>query len=238
MNSSVDILKEDLHKANETKDVIFQIISHDLRSPIYSLLGFLNSLDDFDIDQDLKLALGTIEPYLSSNARLVENQLEWSKSHIENAAPLVESIDGKDLVDQNFALLSLTASKKEITLINSLSEMDILHTDKGILDTALRNILQNAIKFTEAGGTVEVSFESNDNHTFIKVKDTGIGMTKEKLNDIFDIRANRSAMGTAGEKRSGLGLILCNELLTKINGIIKVSSDPGEGSTFQIIIKK
>ncbi len=231
-NLSIERQKVELEKANDLKNRIFSIISHDLRSPISSLQGFFSVIDGFEMEDELKQALGSVESQLTNSATLLENLLTWSKSQIQNADPVIEKVQIDDLVNETFMLLQFQAAKKGITLESSVSKGDILETDRAMVNIVIRNLVQNAIKFTPEGGKVKVNFENSEGHKCIMVHDTGVGMTEKKIADLFDISTNRSSVGTAKEKGSGLGLILCKELIAKVNGLIEVSSKPGMGSVF------
>lgn len=231
-NLSIERQKVELEKANDLKNRIFSIISHDLRSPISSLQGFFSVIDGFEMEDELKQALNSVDSQLTNSATLLENLLTWSKSQIQNADPVIEKVQIDELVNETFMLLQFQAAKKKITLHSNIIKEDILETDRAMVNIVIRNLVQNAIKFTPEGGQVTVNFENTSGHKCILVQDTGVGMTEKKIADLFDISTNRSSVGTAKEKGSGLGLILCKELIAKVNGLIEVSSKPGMGSVF------
>lgn len=233
-NLSIERQNIEVQKANELKDRLFSIIAHDLRSPISSLQGFFNAIDEFEVDEDLRLALAGVESQLTNSATLLDNLLVWSTSQIRNAEPKPETVSIKDLVDESFKLLDLQANKKNIELVNGVEESSALYTDRNMINIVIRNLIQNAVKFTPNGGIVRVGFSMEQGHSLISVTDTGIGMDQNKIEQLFDIRTNRSSEGTEKEKGSGLGLILCKELVEKINGFIEVSSQPGVGSVFKL----
>jgi signal transduction histidine kinase len=231
-NLSIEKQRMELETANDLKNRMFSIISHDLRSPISSLQGFFSVIDGFEMDEELKQALNSVESQLTNSATLLENLLSWSKSQIQNADPIIEQVRISELVNETFMLLQFQADKKNIQLITNVTSEDVLETDKSMINIVIRNLVQNAIKFTPEGGSVIVNFENEYGHKCIKVQDTGVGMTEKKIADLFDISTNRSSVGTAKEKGSGLGLILCKELIAKVNGLIEVTSKPGMGSVF------
>lgn len=233
-NQSIEQQNVEVQKANELKDRLFSIIAHDLRSPISSLQGFFNAIDEFEVDEELRLALGSVESQLTNSATLLDNLLIWSTSQIKNSEPKSEPVKVRLLVEESFKLLDLQAAKKSIKLTCDVPEDAILQSDRNMLNIVIRNLIQNAVKFTSAGGTVKVKFERDASRQVISVADSGIGMNKGQLDQLFDIRTNRSSQGTANEKGSGLGLILCKELIEKINGLIEVNSQPGVGSEFKL----
>ncbi|MEP0368786.1 MAG: ATP-binding protein [Cyclobacteriaceae bacterium] len=233
-NQSIEEQRLALVEANSVKDRIFSIIAHDLRSPISSLQGFFFVLDEFEVDEELKVALSNVEAQLTSSATLLDNLLVWSKSQIQNAEPVLEPVDVHALVEESFRLLTVQAVKKGITLENHVSTDMRLESDINMLNIVIRNLIQNAIKFTPIDGKVSVGFKEEEGHQLIQVADTGVGMDQDKVAKLFDIRTNRTTEGTSQEKGSGLGLVLCKELIEKVNGLIEVSSKPGTGSVFTL----
>jgi two-component system, sensor histidine kinase and response regulator len=224
--------KKELTETNDLKNKIFSIISHDLRSPISSLQNFFIAIDGFEMEDELKQALRGVESQLSNSATLLENLLSWSRSQIENANPIIEHVNLSELVDETFSLLQFQAVKKQIQLISHVSNEDTIATDRSMVNIVLRNVIQNAVKFTPDGGVVTVRFVIENGRKCIKVEDTGVGMSEKKIAELFNINTNRSSIGTAKEKGSGLGMILCKELIAKVNGSIEVSSKLGVGTVF------
>lgn len=233
-NIAIELQRVELEKTNNLKDRMFSIIAHDLRSPIGSLQGFFLAIDHFNVGDELRKALGSVESQLTSSATLLDNLLSWSRSQIQNSEPKIESVEVRDLVDESIKLLQFQASKKEVELVNNVDNKAVLESDRDMINIVIRNLIQNAVKFTPKGGNVTIAFEVDHGHKFINVSDTGVGMDQQKIEKLFDIRTNRSSDGTEQEKGSGLGLILCKELIEKIDGLIEVSSKPGIGSTFKL----
>ncbi|MFY0599614.1 MAG: tetratricopeptide repeat protein [Cyclobacteriaceae bacterium] len=233
-NQAIEIQSIALREANDLKDKMFSIIAHDLRSPISSLQGFFMAIDSFEVGEELRGALGSVESQLTSSATLLDNLLTWSRSQIQNADPIIENVDVRALVDESFQLLQFQAEKKNVKLTNLISDDCQLRSDKNMINIVIRNLVQNAVKFTPKGGEVKVGFEVDRGHKLISISDTGVGMDQDKIEKLFDISTNRSTEGTNREKGSGLGLILCKELIEKIDGLIEVSSKPGTGSVFRL----
>ncbi|WP_258100913.1 ATP-binding protein [Marinoscillum pacificum] len=233
-NEEIADQKVELVKANNTKDKIFSVISHDLRSPISSLRGFFYYIDEFDVSEELKEALGGVESQLSNSATLLDNLLVWSRSQLENADPDISEIEVGSLIDQSIRLLEPLAIEKGIALANHVDKHSYIKSDERFVDITLRNLIQNAIKFTPKGGTVQVRLDHEQSATILKIKDTGVGMSSEKLKTLFDISTNKTTNGTNNEKGSGLGLIICKELIEKVGGFIEVSSELGVGTEFSL----
>lgn len=237
-NKSIEIKKAELEEANNLKDRIFSIISHDLRSPISSFRSFFHIIDDVKLEPSVRAGFDSIESQLTNSAMLLENLLSWSISQIKKEEPRIEEVVVSEVVEENFQFLKIHADKKNQALVNSVKKGSILQTDRQILTIVLRNLIQNAIKFTPKGGRVEVTFDSSEWVATIQVLDNGLGMTAEKIKTLFSISKNRSSSGTDKEKGSGLGLILCKELVEKANGMIEVESTPNKGSSFKLKFNK
>ncbi|MEQ8472116.1 MAG: tetratricopeptide repeat-containing sensor histidine kinase [Marinoscillum sp.] len=232
INASLEGRTSELAIANHTKDRIFSVISHDLRSPITSLQGFFMAIDEFDIPSDLKAALGNVESQLTNSATLLDNLLVWSRSQLETEEPSIQEFKPSELVEHNVRLLQQMANTKQIALQNVISPEDTIKSDPQMVSIVVRNLIQNAIKFTPRGGKVNVELVRNGQASYLKVVDNGVGMSSEKLESLFDITTNRTSNGTEDEKGSGLGLILCKELIEKVGGKIEVKSEVGEGTEF------
>jgi len=238
-NESIEVQRRELEIANETKDRIFSIISHDLRSPIGSLEGFFfYVIDDFEMSDDLRKALNSVQNQLTNSASLVDNLLNWSRSQIKKEEPHIEEVEVAKLVEETFRLLRHQATTKQIELISNLSPTDRLISDTQMVNIVVRNLVQNAIKFTPKGGTVIVDFETDQKGDCLKIFDNGIGMDEQKIASLFNISTNHSTLGTEHEMGSGLGLILCKELIEKVGGLIEVSSQPGNGTEFSLRFTK
>jgi len=238
-----------LKEVNATKDKFFSIIAHDLKSPFNTMLGFskllLEKFEKYDV-QKQKQFLGILRDDIQNTYKLLENLLLWSRSqrgtidfHPENISlylVLVETID----------VLKHTAASKSITIKNKIAENIIVKADFSMLSTILRNLISNAIKFTPKGGIIEVGCRHVETYgrtslqanTFfeIYVKDSGVGMEKQKQLEIFNILENISTSGTEGETGTGLGLILCKEFVEKHGGEIWVESELGKGSRFSFTL--
>lgn len=223
-----------LEVTNHTKDRIFSIISHDLRSPIKSLQGFFHYINLFELPEELEGAFQGMEHELINSATLLDNLLAWSKSQIQKQDPDLSEFRLKLLVDETLALLKTSADKKNIKLICNIDPEETIYSDPQMIKIAIRNLIQNAIKFTNEGGIVSIFCDFNDKETSIRIKDSGIGMSDHKVQSLFDIKTNKSTLGTAKEVGSGLGLILTKELVEQAGGKIAVTSIKGEGSEFSI----
>lgn len=222
------------------KDKFFSIISHDLRSPFNSFIGLTQLIAD-----DLPtLKPEQVQEYANSMRnsainlyRLLMNLLEWSKL---NQGLIVFNPEYIPLRNEVFDVIELVlqeAEKKQITISVDISEQLTVYVDRNLLHTLIRNLVSNAVKFTKRGGTINIS-DQLDQNNFVKisVQDSGIGMSREMLGNLFriDVKTNRN--GTEGELSTGLGLLLCKDLIERIGGQLSVESNVGQGSLFQFTI--
>jgi len=165
--------------------------------------------------------------------RLLENLLEWSRIRLGKVNFIIEKINLKARISECVELLGALSRNKGIMITVNVADELIVFTDRNMLDTILRNLISNAIKFTPSGGTIVVKSErKTDGSVEIKVIDSGIGMNEEMINNLFLLTSNTGRKGTAGETSSGLGLLLCKEFLDINGGKIWVESEVGKGSTF------
>jgi len=226
---------EELQEANTTKDKFFSIIAHDLRSPFNTLLGFSDLLVDQwpNLDEEDKLEfIKRIKKTSENTYNLVNNLLEWSrlqKGTIEfNPAKSNLKYLSKISADQ----LQADAELKGIQIITDIPGFLNVFVDQNMIDFVFRNLISNAIKFTPRNGQIFVRAKSHDNRIICQVEDTGVGMKRETMENLFKLENSISSAGTEGETGTGLGLILCKEFVKKNQGSIWVESEPGVGSKF------
>ncbi len=233
-----------LRESNKTKDKFFSILAHDLISPFNTMMGFskllVHNFDNFDVQKQKKF-IGIINHDVENTYKLLENLLLWSRAQSGTIDFNPEKENLYLLIGETFSLLSQQAENKEVILISGVSEDVYVDVDKNMLLTILRNLISNAIKFTPKGGEITVSTQlitdkNQQEYTQISVKDTGMGISKEKIIQLFKISENVSTKGTEGEEGTGLGLILCKEFVEKHGGKIWVESEVGQGSEFTFTI--
>ncbi len=231
----------DLKKLNTTKDKLFSILSHDLRSPFSSILGFSEMLyyetGDFDAAQIKEIA-ATIYETSRETFDLLDNLLEWSRSQTGSIIFEPENIHLKDMVNSTIGLLENSAKKKEIIISNEIAEQIYVFVDNNMINIVLRNLLSNAIKFTQQKGKIKITSRDIDDFIEITIADSGIGIKPEDIKKLFGIDIGFSTVGTDNEKGTGLGLILCKEFIEKNNGRIWVESELGKGSDFIFTLPK
>lgn len=229
-----------LEDLNFTKDRFFSIIAHDLRSPFTSILGFSRLMheeyDDFS-DDERKMMIKQILSSTESTFQLLDNLLTWAKSQLGRVSFNPEFFDMGPLVNEALVLASAQAKIKDISLRAMLMDKAIVFADVNMIRTILRNLLSNAIKYTFAGGTITVETSRVKDKINICVTDTGTGIEKSTLNALFSLDKKVCSMkGTANEKGSGLGLILCKEFVEKNGGTITVESHQDKGSKFSFTL--
>jgi len=227
---------EQLKATNAEKDKFFSIVAHDLRGPMNGFLG-LTAIMAEDIESLSAFELKEIATTMRTSAiniyRLIENLLEWSKMQRGKINFEPQPLFLKSSLTKSIELMKDAANKKEIELRINIPEHIVVSSDIHMLETIIRNLVSNAIKFSFKGGVVEIAAEKTENDLVrIIVNDNGIGMNQELINKLFTLSENTSRRGTEGEPSTGLGLILCKEFVEKHGGKIWVKSTDGEGSSF------
>ena len=226
---------QELRELNATKDKFFSIIAHDLKNPFNTLLGFsdliLTNLNIYKKEQ-IHDFVNIIHTTSKNAYSLLENLLEWSRSQTGRIQMEPEQINLYNLVEENMELLKGIAEKKRIILTNDIKKDCTAYADQNMINTVIRNLATNALKYTAKGGKVNILSDKKDDKVIITVADTGVGIKPENLDKLFRIDGNFSLKGTDDETGTGLGLILCKEFIRKNNGELKVTSVFGQGSKF------
>jgi len=236
------IIKENeirLKELNATKDKLFSIIAHDLRSPFSAILGFskllIDNTEDFEAAETEKY-LGIINSSAKNTLILLDNLLNWAKSQTGQLIYKSEKINLSSTFRDLLEISNSIAKIKNISL-NYIQTDDIeVYADVNMLNIVLRNLIFNAIKFTNSNGEIVIYAVKNQNNIEITISDNGVGMNEETRNKLFKIDSIIKTAGTADEKGSGLGLILCKEFIEKQGGEIWVESELGKGSDFKFTL--
>ncbi|MCE7863164.1 MAG: hypothetical protein DYG99_06450 [Bacteroidetes bacterium CHB5] len=230
--------KEELEQLNQVKDKFFSIISHDLRSPINALLGILNLMDGDNITREEFATLTKeLRTQFNHTRTLINNLLDWALLQMDKLKIQPEKIELSALVTENFNLL-LSLNLKEMKLINNVPPNTYVWSDLNMLNLILRNLILNAIKFSKAGANIEIFTTEKNDWVTIAVRDFGVGIQPEVQRILFEKTMGYSTRGTANEKGTGLGLILCKEFVEKNGGTIWLESQVGVGSTFYFTLRK
>ncbi len=238
-NTEIQNQRDEYLKLNATKDKFFSIIAHDLKNPLSGLIGLTDILlteKDSLSAIELKDIYGSLNESVKVTYSLLENLLLWSRSQTGTLKIDRSEIDLKLLCTEIIKLSSNAARAKEIDLSDQTQTGIKVFADYNMMHTILRNILNNAVKFTEKGGKVIVSSKKDNGVAIISVEDTGIGMTSSDLEKLFRIDVNTISIGRSSEKGSGLGLILCKEFIEMNGGSIHVESILEKGSIFTLKI--
>lgn len=232
---------EELKTLNETKDKFFSIISHDLKSPINGLLGYAeilaNEIDTLEIEE-IKQFAGNIAEISKSTNSLLNNILDWSRVQTGRISFQPDTIDLSYNINRILNLLNASAANKNISLINSINKCTKIYADENMLHSILINLTSNAIKFTNNDGTIRIDCKELDKYFHLSVSDNGIGIPAEDIGKLLDSNVIYSTNGTAKEKGTGLGLLLCKEFVEKHSGKIWIESEQGKGTTFHFTLRK
>jgi signal transduction histidine kinase len=224
-----------LQDLNATKDKFFSIISHDLKGPLNSFTSFsgllMNHTDSLSKDE-IKMLAKDLDKSLKNLFSLLENLLEWSRSQTGNIQFKAEPFDLTAVLEENKNLLHGQAHNKKINIVNTVQGDLPVQAHRHSVNTVIRNLISNAIKFTPEGGMITLAVAQTKEELKISVSDTGVGMSPEVLEKLFRIDSKHSTKGTADEKGTGLGLILCKDFIEKNGGKIGVESKEGKGSVF------
>jgi signal transduction histidine kinase len=230
--------KQQLEQLNATKDKFFSIVAHDLRSPLNSLAGMLKLVKDhaqvLSKEEILKM-IYQLEDKLNNTLGLAENLLMWARLQMGNNHRQPEKIKLKELVANTCQLYQQVALTKGLQIKCEIDNDVTVHADKYQLAFVIRNLVNNAVKFTPAGGQIRVAAKKMDEKKVqVCVADTGVGIPPQRLTGIFREGLMNTTPGTAGEKGTGLGLMLSYEFLRQNNGTIEVKSQPDQGTEFII----
>ncbi|WP_244241565.1 sensor histidine kinase [Leptospira jelokensis] len=230
----------DLQLLNHTKDKFFSIISHDLKGPIGGMNTFIGMLlEDMETRSPKRMRNDLNLLFQSSGEvyALLENLLTWARTQTNEISFLPENVSVKSLVDTVASYFTFMIENKGIRIQNLVKNDVYVFADENMLETILRNLVSNAIKYSHIGGQVTISTESTDGKVSIQVEDFGTGISDEIRSTFFQIDAKQKSMpGTLGERGTALGLILCKEFLERNHGQIKVESAVGKGSKFSITL--
>lgn len=231
--------KKELVELNATKDKFFSIIAHDLRSPISTLITLSDVLkSDLELltQEQTHEILSSLHDLSRNYLKLLDNLLQWSRVQTGRMAPAPENFDIVRLVHDTTAFYKVSAFEKQIELTDTTTGALFVFADKNMVRTILRNLVSNALKYTPSQGKVEVGLKTGKGHVEIYIKDSGIGMTPPMMENLFRLDQTFSTPGTANEKGTGLGLILCKEFVEINKGKIRVESEPGTGSLFSFTL--
>ncbi len=227
--------EQKLIETNKTQDKLYSIIAHDLKSPFNSLLGFANLLqeeyDETD-DADRRKYIDIMRTSAEEVFFLLENLLEWTRNSLDVIQYKPIRFDLYRTANQSIVLIEKNATLKNITIINQIPKNSFVFADENMVRTIFRNLISNAIKFTNPGGEINISCKLVADLLECNVADTGIGISPENIEKLFKVDSTARKKGTANERGTGLGLALCREFILKNGGTVTVESEVNKGSKF------
>lgn len=244
INFYIEIIYNKIHKveeqrlrmyyANQDKERIFSIIAHDIKSPFATLENLAGALHDKILNnEDSKDFIAQIYLKIKAQNKTLDDLLKWGSSNIKGATKGPSAIPIKPMAEKITLLFQEQLSQKELKININIPDGTIMYANVDHLTVILRNLISNAIKFSYNEGEISIYSTSDKNRTYIHIKDNGIGMNSLKLSLLFNEIQNRS-LGTLNEPGSGLGLVLCRDLIEQNNGTISIDSKPRTGSLFSI----
>ena len=239
--AELELKNKELLKLNTEKDKFFSIISHDLRSPFNGFLG-LTEIISTDLHQMTVDEIQEIAGLLNNSAKdlynLLGNLLEWSRIQRDLIALVPESFLLLPCITEVLRSIMEIARNKKVYLHYEVPEDLMVNTDTNIFAGIIRNLTTNAVKFTRIGGQVSIAAKLiSDNSVEISIKDTGIGMNEQMIENLFRLDGDTGRKGTEGEPSTGMGLIICKDLIEKLGSELHIKSEEGKGSEFSFIIQ-
>lgn len=233
-----------LQELAETRDKVYSIVAHDLRSSFNSILGLSELLsEDWDTLEDNRKQLFAKNIFVAADGsyKLLQNLLDWSKhqSGLLEYDPI--SFDMCGIINETLSLYIIQSSRKNITLESDIKSSTFVYADTNMVQSILRNLISNAIKFTPVNGKVwitksEITGDNSETMICISVHDNGVGISKDRLGKLFDSKLNKTTPGTANEQGTGLGILICREMAEQNKGKLWVESEEGAGSTFSFTL--
>lgn len=236
LNRQLQQQKQKLEELNRVKDKLFAVVAHDLRNPITALRGMLHMLRDEQYSrEELKELSEELEISLHQNMTTLENLLAWARSQMEGITIRTEEVNAGSLAEDLVASHLFQAHRKGIELVNAIADDITVRADREMLKLVLRNLISNALKFSEEGDEIRLVAGTSNGQVEIRVSDTGIGIPPEVRKDLFT-QQNHHRQGTRNERGSGLGLALCKEFIELQDGSITFDTEVGQGTTFRLVL--
>lgn len=237
-NKEISNQKKILEDLNGIKDRLFSIIAHDFRSPLNSLQGTLSLLQLEAISYDeIKKVLPSIIKKVDYTVSLLDNLLNWSRAQMPGMKTVPVTFDLQSVTEETVHLLKSQAKEKNVLLHNMIPLAIPVYADPEMIKLVIRNLISNAIKFTNPGDMISIKVRDTDEYCQLTIADTGCGIDKSKLRNLFT-PGNNSTLGTSNEKGTGLGLLICKDFVEKNGGDIWAESEKGKGSIFYFTIPK
>ncbi len=229
--------EETLKMISAQKDKFLSIISHDMRAPLSSIISFLDYYkDNFKnfSESEIEFVSSNLNTHVKKVVEMLDGLLMWSRSQTGEIQMNLQPIDLAQIITDTISILNQSALNKKIR-IRPYIHSQLIWADKNMTAFIIRNIISNAIKFTNEGGIIDINTKRNKYNAFVIIKDSGVGMSPEALSRLFQDNVSYSTFGTANEKGIGLGLVLCKDFMNKMNGNIEIESLQGEGTTVNLL---
>ncbi len=237
LHEQVDNQKEELSQLNHTKDKLFSILAHDLRSPVSKLQSLVMLIQEDDLEEvEMSDLISQLDLQLQYSIRTLENYLSWAQSQMKGLKPVFRPVNLHVNVEEVTDMLNQLADQKQIHINNRIDEDLYVIADQNMILVILQNLISNALKFSHPDSLVTVDAEKEAGRIILSVRDKGVGITEEKQGEIFQA-FNKSRQGTKNEKGTGLGLSICREFAEQLRGKIWYESTFGEGTTFYVALE-
>ncbi|WP_316768031.1 tetratricopeptide repeat protein [Pedobacter frigiditerrae] len=242
LNRIVSEQKRELENLSKVKDTIFSVVSHDMRSPVNSLISFIQLLEDGNISQgELTRYAGNLKNTLGYTSSMMENLLNWASSQMQGFEPIIEKFDIQLCIQEVLNSMLTIANQKGITIKNNIPSGTLCLADMNMTSLIVRNLISNAIKFTPNNGVIELNSIKDGKKVKISIMDNGIGMPTEQVvnfNTSTHLETGKSTYGTNKEKGTGIGLVLCKTFTKMMNGSLQANSKLNNGSVFTLSLPK
>jgi signal transduction histidine kinase len=228
----------ELKELNSMKNKLFSVISHDLKTPLYALRNLFRSIQQYDLPaEEIKHYVPEVVNNLNFTTSLMENLLQWVKNQMQVNVMHPQIIEVTALVNEAVDVLRLQADSKQISVQFKKNNPVYIYADRDMISLVIRNLLSNAIKFTPLNGSVEIGIHEKLSIVELSVKDNGVGIETHVVSQLFENKYY-TTQGTANETGTGLGLMLCNDFITRNGGTIQVKSEVGKGSVFSFALPR
>ncbi|MBQ4820858.1 HAMP domain-containing sensor histidine kinase [Aquimarina sp. MMG016] len=234
-NTLIRIKNEELREMNESKDELFRIIGHDLRTPFHQLKLLVELIDQAKDQEEKDEIKSLLKQSANKGNKLLEDLLKWGKTYQQQSEVVLEKRNLSLIVNRVFEFSDFKRKRKEISLVNMLPENLEIAINATMMETVLRNLIANAIKFSHRGSNIVIRSQKENRQLRIEIVDNGIGMSDERIGRLFQEDKNISTLGTDNEKGTGYGLSIAKRLVEKQNGIMEIKSEYRKGTTINLI---
>ncbi|MDB5158970.1 MAG: hypothetical protein JWR50_3677, partial [Mucilaginibacter sp.] len=239
LNKQLLAQQEELTNLNNFKDKLFSIISHDLRSPVATIVNLLSILEDEGDTAEVQTFISRLKQHSLSTLDVMDKLLIWGQTQLKGVTHNKTHFNAKGIIVQSLHLHQETAEQKKITLVDKTPDQVLIFADSSHIEFVIRNILANSVKYTRTGGLIEIAADIDNpkGYATIAIRDNGIGIAKALQKRIFE-PGNESIAGTESEKGNSIGLMLCKEFIERNDGKIWVESELGKGTCFYVSFKQ